>query len=78
MSEELQADYLDKIKLPEKLIEEVEKIVKEKKLNKEEKGKLNTEVRKTYLKECFDPGEVVGILAAQSISEPATQMTMRT
>jgi len=78
MSEELQTKYLDETKLPEKLIDEIEKISKEKRLNNEQRKKLEIEIRKAYLKESFEPGEVVGILAAQSISEPATQMTMRT
>src|SRR3990170_1100486 len=78
MSEESRTDCLDKIELPQKLVEEIEEIAKEKRLNKEERQKLEIEARKAYLKENFEPGEVVGILAAQSISEPATQMTMRT
>jgi DNA-directed RNA polymerase subunit A" len=78
MSGESQTDYLNKIHLPEKLLGEIEEVAKEKRLNKDQKGKFETEVRKSYLKEAFEAGEVVGILAAQSISEPATQMTMRT
>ena len=35
-------------------------------------------MKKLHFKERFEPGEVIGIIAAQSISEPATQMTMRT
>ncbi len=31
-----------------------------------------------YQSRKFEPGEVIGIIGAQSISEPATQMTMRT
>ena len=30
------------------------------------------------LKSCIDPGESVGILAAQSIGEPSTQMKLNT
>lgn len=31
-----------------------------------------------YLRSLIDPGEVVGVLAAQSIGEPSTQMTLNT
>jgi len=68
----------EKIELPENLMEEIDQVVSEKKLNKEQRTKLEEEVRKQWMKSMFEPGEAVGILAAQSISEPATQMTMRT
>jgi DNA-directed RNA polymerase subunit A" len=64
--------------LPQKFLEEIEEISRQKKFNKDQKQRLIDEVKKFYLKCRFEPGETVGILAAQSISEPATQMTMRT
>ncbi|MGC8812498.1 MAG: DNA-directed RNA polymerase subunit A'' [Candidatus Aenigmatarchaeota archaeon] len=78
MSEELQKNFLDEIILPKNIIKEIEEVVKEKRLNKEQAKKLEEEVKKEYLKGRFEPGEAIGIIAAQSISEPATQMTMRT
>jgi len=78
MLEESQRQYLGKIKLPKNLVEEIERVSKKNKLNKKQRGKLEEEVKKVYIKEIFEPGEVIGIIAAQSISEPATQMTMRT
>ncbi len=78
MSGESQKDYSNEFKLPKKLQEEIEKVAKEKRLNSEQKSKLEKEVVKVYNLSVFEPGEVVGIIAAQSISEPATQMTMRT
>ncbi|MEM5829158.1 MAG: DNA-directed RNA polymerase subunit A'' [Candidatus Aenigmatarchaeota archaeon] len=77
MSEKLQSD-LSEIELPKILIDEVEKISKELKLSEEKKEKVLEEVKKIFLKSMFEPGEAIGIIAAQSISEPATQMTMRT
>jgi DNA-directed RNA polymerase subunit A" len=35
-------------------------------------------VRELYHKSIYDPEEPIGVVAAQSLSEPATQMTMRT
>ncbi|MHA1743114.1 MAG: DNA-directed RNA polymerase subunit A'' [Candidatus Heimdallarchaeota archaeon] len=64
--------------LPKNLVEEIEKVVKEKKLTGEQRKKLEEEIKKAYLNCRYEPGETVGIIAAQSISEPATQMTMRT
>ncbi len=78
MSEESQINYSSEGELPEKIAEEVEKVAREKRLNKEEKEKLKHAVWNSYLESKFEPGEVIGIIAAQSISEPATQMTMRT
>ena len=36
------------------------------------------EIRYKYLKACVHPGEMVGALAAQSIGEPTTQLTLNT
>jgi DNA-directed RNA polymerase subunit A" len=66
------------IELPKILLDEVEKVAKEMKLSEEKKNKLLELVKKNYLKCMFEPGEAIGIITAQSISEPATQMTMRT
>ncbi|MFH8119541.1 MAG: DNA-directed RNA polymerase subunit A'' [Candidatus Aenigmatarchaeota archaeon] len=76
MSEKLQNSY--EIELPKVLIEEVEKVAKEMKLNEEKKKLLLEKVKENYLKCMYEPGEAIGIITAQSISEPATQMTMRT
>jgi DNA-directed RNA polymerase subunit A" len=76
MSEESQTSYSSR--LPPKLAEEIEKVAKEKSLSKDQKKKLEDEVYRVYSKSRYEPGDVVGIIAAQSISEPATQMTMRT
>jgi len=64
--------------LPKKIMEEIEKVSKEFNLDEEKKRKLMEEIEKVYLNSRFEPGEAIGILAAQSISEPATQLTMRT
>ena len=78
MSAESQTDSSDERQLPEKLLHQIDEVVKSRKLNKEQRIKLEEEVQKYFIKSRFEPGETVGILAAESISEPATQMTMRT
>jgi len=74
MSEELQKNYSEE--LPKKIIEEIEKVARELKLNEEQKAKLKEEVRRKYLQSIVEPGEAIGIISAQSISEPATQMSL--
>jgi len=78
MSEKLQTESLDNLILPRKILDEIETICEEKKLNSNQKEKLIEAIKKEYLNSAFEPGEAVGIISAQSISEPATQMTMRT
>ena len=78
MSKESLKEYLDSIVLPKKIEDDVENIATKQRLNKVQKRKLIEEVKRSYLYSNFEPGEVFGIIAAQSISEPATQMTMRT
>ncbi len=78
MSEKSQIGYLDEFELPKKIMEDIEKICKEKNLSSSQRKKLIEAVKNEYLNSSFEPGEAIGIVSAQSISEPATQMTMRT
>lgn len=78
MSEKLQTISLDDVILPIKILDEIETVCKEKKLNSNQREKLIQIIKKEYMNSSFEPGEAIGIISAQSISEPATQMTMRT
>lgn len=69
---------MDDIELPENLVKKINRVAEARRLNATQKEKLEEEVKKSYLEGMFQPGEAVGIISAQSISEPATQMTMRT
>jgi len=64
--------------LPPKIIENLKNAFKEFKLTSSQKRKALNLVIEIYKKSCFEPGEALGVVAAQSISEPGTQMTMRT
>jgi len=66
------------MKIPMKIREEVYKKAKELKLSAAQRVKLLSKVRKVYEKMKVAPGEAVGIVAAQSIGEPGTQMTLHT
>jgi len=75
MSSESQVQYKS---LPKRIMDEIERVCKEKKFKSDKKKKLIELVKRSYSNSSFEPGEAVGIISAQSISEPATQMTMRT
>ncbi len=62
--------------LPEKLLEETKKETKD--LNQKQTEKVMEEVLKEYKKRQVEPGEAAGAIAAQSIGERATQMTLKT
>ena len=48
------------------------------KLPKNIKFKDKTLAKARYLDMQIDPGEAIGVIAAQSLGEPGTQLTMRT
>lgn len=54
------------------------RIVTENSLNKLAFQHVVGEIESRYSRAAVDPGEMVGVLAAQSIGEPATQMTLNT
>ncbi len=63
-------------KLPMSIMEKVREETKD--LKAAEARKVADNVLEQFLKNQAEPGEAVGIVAAQSIGEPGTQMTMRT
>lgn len=73
---------LNKIELPEKIKAELKEKLKvkavRKKLSSEKLNDILSTVLSKYEEAKIDPREAVGIVAAQSIGEPGTQMTMRT
>ncbi|MFX1466534.1 MAG: DNA-directed RNA polymerase subunit A'' [Promethearchaeota archaeon] len=64
--------------LPHAVIEELNAKLKETEVTKKELDLLIEEAKKSYSKALVEPGEAVGTIAAQSIGEPGTQMTLRT
>ncbi len=67
-----------KLELPESLKEEIEEFAKKNKLSQKAKQDFIEKIKKKYADMQVTPGEAIGIIAAQSIGEPGTQMTMRT
>ena len=70
------ATYLFKCHLRSRLA--FKRLVKENHMTKEVLKYVLGELQDRFLKAAVAPGEMVGVLAAQSIGEPATQMTLNT
>jgi len=70
------ATYLFKAHLRARLA--FKKLAVQHRLNKEALKYILGELEDRFLKAAVAPGEMVGVLAAQSIGEPATQMTLNT
>jgi DNA-directed RNA polymerase subunit A" len=70
-------DKLNNI-LPASIIEELKAKLQNIKLTKENLKKILDRVVNEYLNSIAEPGEPVGAVAAQSVGEPSTQMTLRT
>ena len=64
--------------LPISIVEKIEKYASTKKLSAEKKKKILNVVTKRYNEGLVVPGDAVGLIAAQSIGEPGTQLTLRT
>ena len=70
---------VENTELPLSLKEElVSKLVKENITDEKIIDEIIEETVKAYKRTLVEPGEAVGVVAAQSIGEPGTQMTMRT
>ncbi|MEM4637996.1 MAG: DNA-directed RNA polymerase subunit A'' [Candidatus Woesearchaeota archaeon] len=64
-------------KIPEKILQEVRDSLPEK-ISDSKVKKILEEVYEEYLNSIAEPGESVGLVAAESIGEPSTQMTLNT
>ncbi|MCD6492786.1 MAG: DNA-directed RNA polymerase subunit A'' [Archaeoglobaceae archaeon] len=71
-------NLLDKYPIPKALKEEIKEELERLNVNKTTAKKIIEKCYEAYLKNLMEPGEAAGIIAAQSMGEPGTQMTMRT
>lgn len=67
-----------KADFPESLIEEIADASQRHELTDAELTELIVRIKKAYERATVEDGEAVGTVAAQSVGEPGTQMTMRT
>lgn len=65
------------ISLPKKIMEDFEEYCKKNNIAGKQREEKLAALIKAIEKYKYEPGEAIGVIAAQSISEPATQMTMR-
>jgi DNA-directed RNA polymerase subunit A" len=63
-------------RIPEKVREEMERYFEEHKVSRDRQEGIKELVRDFYKRSAYDPEEPVGVVAAQSLSEPATQMSV--
>ncbi len=71
-------DILKNYPFPESVKEEIKAELEKLNLPKKKAKEVVEKCFQAYLKNLMEPGEAAGIVAAQSIGEPGTQMTMRT
>ncbi|MHA1266734.1 MAG: DNA-directed RNA polymerase subunit A' [Candidatus Helarchaeota archaeon] len=64
--------------LPNTIINKIQNKLQDIDFDKTQFDALITEALRSYHKALIEPGEAVGIVAAQSIGEPGTQMTLKT
>jgi DNA-directed RNA polymerase subunit A" len=68
----------DEHRLPPSVLEELQSKVSNLDITKKEFDSICDNVIESYERSLVEPGEAVGTVAAQSIGEPGTQMTLRT
>ena len=62
--------------IPFKIVKEIEDYIKKEKLSEQKAKEIMEKLQELYSKSIYDPDEPVGVVAAQSLSEPTTQMSL--
>ena len=78
LSEKDNQERLDGVELPQSIKESIQNELKGAEISSEEIDEIVSQVKADYEHSRVEPCEAVGVVAAQSIGEPGTQMTMRT
>ena len=78
LSEKDIQEKLGGIELPQSIKEAIQNELKGAEISSEEIDEIVSQVKADYEHSRVEPCEAVGVVAAQSIGEPGTQMTMRT
>ncbi len=71
-------DLINSYPFPEYVKKEIKEELEKIKVDRETAKRIIERCYEVYLRNLVEPGEAAGIVAAQSIGEPGTQMTMRT
>jgi len=72
------AEAWESLALPKRIIDEIALVSGKSNLGKKQAEELAKVIEQKYLEMQAEPGEAVGIVAAQSLGEPGTQLTLRT
>ena len=78
LSEKEIQERLDGVELPQSIKESIQNELKGAEISSEEIDEIVSQVKADYEHSRVEPCEAVGVVAAQCIGEPGTQMTMRT
>jgi DNA-directed RNA polymerase subunit A" len=78
LSETTVMNELEKLDLPYKMLEDLKANLKGVKVSRKQLDQIIAKTHEAYSKSRVENCEAVGMVAAQSIGEPGTQMTMRT
>ncbi|HEX7627389.1 MAG TPA: DNA-directed RNA polymerase subunit A'' [Candidatus Methanoperedens sp.] len=71
-------EMISDIKLPQNVIDNLNRELKERKVTKKQMEEIVKRLNSGYENAKIEAGEAAGVVSAQSIGEPGTQMTMRT
>ncbi|HEY6585951.1 MAG TPA: DNA-directed RNA polymerase subunit A'' [Candidatus Methanoperedens sp.] len=71
-------EMISDIKLPQNVIDNLNRELKERKVTKKQMEEIVKRLHSGYDNAKIEAGEAAGVVSAQSIGEPGTQMTMRT
>lgn len=69
---------VEDVKLPQKILNELDEEVEKRKLSKAQAEKVKGILKDRYVKAKINPGEAIGMITAESFGEPGTQMTLNT
>ena len=71
-------EMISDLKLPQNVIDNLNRELKERKVTKKQMEEIVKRLHSGYDNAKIEAGEAAGVVSAQSIGEPGTQMTMRT
>jgi len=71
-------EMISDLKLPQNVIDNLNRELKERKVTKKQMEEIVKRLNSGYDNAKIEAGEAAGVVSAQSIGEPGTQMTMRT
>ena len=76
--EEVKSEAWEKMPLPKSVLDAIAVIAEREKLSKQDTDEFIDVIKQRFDDLEVEPGEAVGIVAAQSLGEPGTQLTLRT